>query len=252
LRPDFFNIMNFIWFDHLFFCVVGILLPIMSVMAEKPNADDQDIDIYKPSLPPKKHIYYTNGLMLCIGAMIVLTLWNLTLRPFDVLGVNYPTIDALVIGLCSVIVIIYSIDTFINYTNSKKSLDDIKELSHIMPTSWNDFKHFIFLAFAAGICEEIVFRGFLVNYISHLCAGSEYGYFLALVLPAVIFSISHVYQGWFAVMKIFAISLLFGAIFIFSKSLLLVCIIHVLVDLISGAVMVKVFTDANKSINSGQ
>ncbi len=245
MHPEFFGSldMNVIWFDHLLFFIVGIVLPVMSIMTEKPTIDaetGEEILFSKTDLPPKKHIYYTNGLILVIGALVVLTLWNVTYRSFEVLGVITPTIDPLVIGICIAIVLIYTIDTSINFIKSKQTDDKSGDLSNVMPTSWSDYGHFVFLAIAAGICEEIVFRGFLINYINQMLPNVYYGYFIALVLPALIFSVSHIYQGWFAVLKIFAISLLFGALFIYSKSLLLVCLIHVSVDLVSGAVMVVV------------
>ena len=229
--------MNVIWFDHLFFAIIGIILPLMAFLAERPG--EVETEDYHVHLPPKKHIYYTNGLMLVIGALIVLTLWNVTFRSFEVLGITYPVVDTTVIVLCVIIVLIYAGDTIFNYISSKKTRESIKELGHIMPTSWNDYSHFIFLAFAAGICEEIVFRGFMINYVKEMLIDNAYAAFVALVLPSVIFSVSHIYQGWFSVLKIFSLSLLFGAIFMYSGSLLLVIIIHVLVDLISGAAMVK-------------
>jgi uncharacterized protein len=229
--------MNINWFDHLFFLVVGIILPSMSFVSEKSHDEDSN---YKDLLPPKKHIYYTNGLILVIGALIVLTLWNVTYRSFDKLGFIAPYVDSIVLYLCVAISIIYLIDTLVNYFNTKKTKESIEELSHVMPTSWDDYIHFTFLAFAAGICEEIIFRGFLINYILEMSQGMTYSFYLALVLPAFIFAVSHIYQGWVSVLKIFTLSLLFGAIFLFSKSLILVIIIHVLVDLISGAVMVMV------------
>ncbi len=238
------NLMNIIWFDHVLFALVGIILPVMSIMAERPSAlDDSDAGSSYDmiDLPPKKHIYYTNGLTLFIGALIVITLWNATYRSFDVLGICSPLIDKTVVIIAALLLGIYLSDTLINYLNANKAKESIKELSNIMPTSWGDYQHFIFLAIAAGVCEEVVFRGFLVNYINQIFSGSAYVYMLSIIIPALVFSLSHMYQGWFAVVKIFAISLLFGALFIYSKSLLLVSIIHVLVDLISGAVMVKVF-----------
>ncbi|MFM2394195.1 MAG: hypothetical protein RLZZ546_2177 [Bacteroidota bacterium] len=233
--------MNVNWFDHFFFTIIGIILPLMGLLTSRSTDVEEVTDEMSGQiLPPKKHIYYTNGLLLVIGAMIVLTLWNINYRPFSTLGINYPIMDKMVVGLSILISIIYLADTLFNYYNSSKVKKQIEELINVMPTTWKDYKHFIFLALAAGICEEIIFRGFLINYIKELMGGSPYSNYMALIIPSVIFSISHIYQGWLAVIKIFFLSLLFGAIFILSKSLLIVIIIHVLVDLISGAVMVKV------------
>ena len=72
--------MELTWFVHLFFFVIGVVFPTMAIMTEKPgNEEDMDMSY----LPPKKHIYYTNGLMLLIGSLMVLTLWNVTYRSFE-------------------------------------------------------------------------------------------------------------------------------------------------------------------------
>jgi uncharacterized protein len=251
LQPEFFDsiIMNVIWFDHMLFVLVGIVLPILSISAEKPSVEGEASDemvLTNSMLPEKKHIYYSNGLFLIIGALIVLTLWNVTFRSFEVLGITYPIIDSMVIGLCISIIVIYVSDTAYNFFQHIKAINnDSKELESIMPTSWNDYGHFIFMAFAAGICEEIVYRGFMINYVMHMLPTNEYRFLIALIMPALIFAVSHVYQGWFSVLKIFAVSLLFSAIFLFSKSLVLVCIIHVLIDLVSGAAMVVAYKKRN-------
>ncbi|MBL0084809.1 MAG: CPBP family intramembrane metalloprotease [Saprospiraceae bacterium] len=109
-----------------------------------------------------------------------------------------------------------------------------------MPSTWSDYRHFIFLAFAAGICEEIIFRGFMVNYVLEMTSATSFAVPLALIVPAFIFAISHIYQGWLSVVKIASISLLFGALYMYTSSLYLVIIIHTVVDLVSGAVLVGV------------
>jgi membrane protease YdiL (CAAX protease family) len=63
---------------------------------------------------------------------------------------------------------------------------------------------------------------------------------MAAIFPAVLFSIAHFYQGYIAMFKIFLLSLLFALIFIFSKSLLFVIIIHFLIDLTGGVMAIKI------------
>lgn len=116
------------------------------------------------------------------------------------------------------------------------------EMQHLMPLTWDEFKHYIFLAFSAGICEEVVFRGFIVTYISYYAMELPYGTWVAIIIPALVFSLSHMYQGWLAVLKIFIISMLFGGIFLVSGSLIVVILIHVFIDIISG--LVGVFSSA--------
>ena len=105
-----------------------------------------------------------------------------------------------------------------------------------MPLTWQEYGHYVFLAFAAGICEEIIFRGFLINYLQYYLSGYAYATLISIILPAIVFSLSHLYQGWWAVVKILAIAILLGWIFIVTKSLLIVIVLHIVIDLISGMV----------------
>jgi membrane protease YdiL (CAAX protease family) len=58
--------------------------------------------------------------------------------------------------------------------------------------------------------------------------------FMAAIFPAVLFSLAHFYQGYKAMAKIFLLSALIALIFIFSKSLVIVVIIHFLIDFVGG------------------
>jgi len=74
----------------------------------------------------------------------------------------------------------------------------------------------------------------LIQYLLYLVDDSPNPEFYAIIIPATVFGISHRYQGWWAVVKITSIAVLLGIIYIYSKSLLIVVIIHILIDLISG------------------
>jgi membrane protease YdiL (CAAX protease family) len=205
-----------------------------------------DKELMKMYFPKKSKIYYSNGLLLIAGALMVLALYFFGQRSFTTLGFSIPILDKFVLGHTLTLIIVYIVDTYKNYIDHKDDLGELKNLEHIMPTSWNDYRHFIFLAFAAGICEEIIFRGFLMNYVKLSMSDSRYINLAALVIPSIAFAAGHFYQGFQAVFKIFAISLLFGAIFMYSGSLYIVMFIHVIIDLLSGAVLVYLHTQKSK------
>ncbi|MBL0084808.1 MAG: hypothetical protein IPP37_21270 [Saprospiraceae bacterium] len=111
--------MELTWFDHLFFFVIGVVFPTMAIMTEKPgNEEDMDMSY----LPPKKHIYYTNGLMLLIGSLMVLTLWNVTYRSFEKLGFHDIMINPTALWIVVAISLIYIVDTVYNVIQNKKTL----------------------------------------------------------------------------------------------------------------------------------
>jgi membrane protease YdiL (CAAX protease family) len=224
--------MELTFLDHLFFLLIGIIIPLMS-LSTGPIPDDSE----KISLPQKKHLYISNTFVLIIGAAIALTLWNINDRDFEILGFHSIVFDWQVVIFTIALVLIYAIDIFLTIKNENNGHE--QELRNILPLNWEEYIYFIPLAFAAGICEEIVYRGYLMNYFIILFKNSLINYQLALIVPALLFSISHLYQGWTSVIKIILISLLFSLIFLKSESLLLVMTIHIFIDLVSGYFAMK-------------
>jgi len=222
------KLLEFNWFDHILALFLVIILPLMSIKSDKISQELIE------SLPPKKHLFYTNGLMLIIGALLVLTSWNVSERQWTELGISFPVLSGNVLILTAVLVFIYLLDITYGWFNQKYQNERLQEMSYVIPTNWKEYRHYIFLAFAAGISEEVIFRGFLITYLSHFLSIVQYGDFLSVLIPAVVFSLSHLYQGWWAVFKIMVIAILLGFIFLLSGSLLIVVIIHVGIDLISG------------------
>ena len=222
------EMIEFNWFDHIFAIFILIVIPALSFRSERMSPDLIE------SLPPKKHLFYSNGLMLFIGALLVITSWNISERPWSALGIEWIQSNPIVWILSITILFFYFGDILYGYINKNYLKSRMDEMQYIIPVNWDEFKPYIFLAFSAGICEEIVFRGFLITYIFHYIGDMPYGQEIAMVIPALVFSLSHLYQGWWAVLKIFIIALLFGAIFIFSGSLILVILIHIFIDLVSG------------------
>ncbi|MBK8348775.1 MAG: CPBP family intramembrane metalloprotease [Saprospiraceae bacterium] len=222
----------FNWFDHLCALILLVIIPVMSLKNEQLDQDIVD------SLPPKKHLFYTNGLMLIIGALLVMTSWNISDRPWHDLGFAWPVKDIYISYLILIACFFYLGDIVYGLSDKKKYAKKIREISFIIPLNIAEFKHYIFLALAAGLCEEIIFRGFLITYLKHVFSGIQYSDFWAVIIPAISFSISHIYQGWAAVLKIIILSITLGFIFLYSGSLLYVILIHILIDLISGWISV--------------
>ena len=236
--------MNLGWADHLIFFLVGIVFPMMSLISERVSEGDFDENL----LPPKKHLFYTNGLMLWTAAMAVFTVVNLSGHDFTLLGFAPIVISDTVLLAVGVFALFYIVDLLAGViipSIKKQRLSNLENLKVILPVNAREFLDYSFLAVSAGICEEFIYRGFLINYFLQIFGNFEGALIIAVLVPALIFAVSHLYQGWIAVIKIFVLSCLFGIIFILSKSLVLVIIIHVLVDLISGLVFMKTYQMSN-------
>ena len=106
--------------------------------------------------------------------------------------------------------------------------------------------HFIFLAIAAGISEEIIFRGYLIHYLVFWLNNDFQGILTACIASSALFAFLHGYQGVYSMIKIFFLSLMFSAIFVWSESLLIVILVHAIIDTLSGLVSVYVMKGANR------
>jgi uncharacterized protein len=237
------------WYDHALFFLTAVVIPFISVMARPlPDSISEESSDYQ-ILPPKKHLYYQNGLVLVIGALLVLTTWNAADRKWSALGFDWIQMNTVVVFSVVILCAFYLVDLFQSIYQKEATQEKLKDLQQILPLNWNEYRHYIFLAMAAGICEEIIFRGFLINYLNTLLVDLDYSTVYAIAIPAVTFGLSHWYQGKAAVLKIMFISLLFGVIFVWSGSLYLIMAIHVAIDLISG--MSGMWINKNPQDNDG-
>ncbi len=228
-------------FDHIIFIIVGILMPLLSYSSSK-----MDLSEIEMSPEIKRSMYYSNSLFLWFSAIIVLTVWIFSSRSLAALGFQFPMADNLSIwgSLALLFIVLYSADTLYNVIPNQqrmKTLKRWKKNTPFLPANNREFRWFLSVAFSAGICEEIVYRGFLINYFMELFSGLPNTHMIAVTLPAFIFGFAHIYQGHKAVLKVFLMALLFGFIFLYSGSILLLIILHILVDIIGGQISVHLF-----------
>lgn len=88
----------------------------------------------------------------------------------------------------------------------------------------------IALSIAAGLCEELVYRGYLQPQLWSLTKSLP----AAVLLQAVIFGSAHIYQGWKAAVVTAIYGLIFGLIAAWRRSIIPGAIAHAIVDEMGG------------------
>ena len=107
--------------------------------------------------------------------------------------------------------------------------DSLKSLSYFLPATRTERRWFAFVCITAGICEESLFRGFLLHYLHAF--PFALGLTLALLISAVIFGLQHLYLGAGGVAATAFGGIIFGLLFILTGSLLLPMLLHAATDL---------------------
>lgn len=105
----------------------------------------------------------------------------------------------------------------------------LKSFSYFFPATWTERRWWVFVCITAGVCEETLFRGFMLHYL-HVFPWTL-NLTLSLLISSVIFGFNHLYGGAGGVVGSAVGGFLFGLLFLLTGNLLLSIIFHGLIDL---------------------
>jgi uncharacterized protein len=114
-------------------------------------------------------------------------------------------------------------------TTRARIAKSLEKLNFILPKTAEERRWFVLVAITAGVCEEILYRGFLIHYFRELPV--SIGLIGALILSSCVFGFAHLYQGVVGIVQTTILGAIFGLIFIVTGSLLLPMVLHALIDL---------------------
>ena len=232
--------------DHSLIWIFGIIIPFISGLQSEKLSGSVQFDSTS-----RRRLYIANSLMLGIAGSSILILWAIKKRTMSSLGFRAVDNVNLTVTYISILifVIAYLVDTILTNKSIKKqgSTAGWFDKYSFLPQNKQDLLPYILLCACAGFFEEIIYRGFMVSYFMPFHGESALIPWIAILAPAFLFSLAHYYQGWTAVVKIGIFSMLFGFIYIYSKSLYPPMILHFFVDLLSGLFYMKQINKIQKA-----
>jgi membrane protease YdiL (CAAX protease family) len=146
------------------------------------------------------------------------------LPPADIsAGFSYGFSIAMIIGLSLPVIM-----THRNAKGRERLQKAMAKLDFFLPSTTAELWLFAATSVTAGICEETLYRGFLLHYF----AGSwGLPVAVALALQACAFGLAHGYQGWTGILATGVMGGIFGFLYLTTGSLLLPMVLHAAVDL---------------------
>lgn len=105
----------------------------------------------------------------------------------------------------------------------------------LVPETDGERRGFWVVSITAGICEEIIFRGFLIWLMT-----AYLGLVAAVILSSIIFGYNHIYLGVAQVPRTALVGLLLALVVLASGSLWPAMVIHAAVDMNSGEIGFRV------------
>jgi membrane protease YdiL (CAAX protease family) len=153
--------------------------------------------------------------------------------PFSSLGLLFPdpwwpTLLALIVVsiLCSV--------GMVFYLRSIKEVQDmpawVKRLA--LPRSPSERLVWVAVSIHAGVCEEIIYRGFLPWYLSHHVSlfGFTLPYIGAAIISLILFSLGHLYQGRVGALVAGFMGIILALLYALTGNLFASVVLHILFD----------------------
>jgi membrane protease YdiL (CAAX protease family) len=114
-------------------------------------------------------------------------------------------------------------------TAREKMLRPFKRLAFILPVTQQERAWFALVSVTAGICEETLYRGFLIRYLSN--DPWHAGLWIAVAIASISFGLAHGYQGLSGIIATALLGTVMAVLFLASGSLWLPMALHAIIDL---------------------
>lgn len=228
------------WLDYTLLAFLTLLFPVMGWgsyqrMQKRLAAGVEDVRIKS----------YRGTMLLEWGLLgTVLFIWLRAGRAPEALGFAPAVGWGFGIGLAATLVALAILAwQAVSYPDSKledkeKLRGQLELLRDFLPNDRRELRSFYFLSIAAGICEEVVYRGFLIWLLAALG-----GTWFAVLGSSAIFALGHSYQGFHGMSRVFLVGLAMAALYLGSGSLWAPILLHAVGDMLQGWLAYRVVTD---------
>ena len=223
--------------DHLYFLILTLFVPLRARVSIRRLDRAADAELPRIRLRSYRMILiFQWGL-----ALLLLLLWQMLGRSWSVIGL-VPRLNGGSIGVIVGILIVAGVLA----VQSRSQREDerfwerlrvrMQRLRRLLPRTRTELRWFEAVSLTAGVCEELLYRGFLIWYLSHLMPIVP-----AAFLSAAIFGLAHLYQGPGGMLRTGALGGFLASIYLLTGSLYLPMVLHFLADVYSGHMLYEAY-----------
>jgi len=243
--------MNLTILDHLFGLLLVVFLP--PIGAWQFRRLKARVAAGEPDARVGQYRVIVAEQVLLTGA--VLSLWLGLGRPWGLLAPSVPgawgwleAVGWAAAALAVVLLVVQVVALARDEEALAAARRQIEPLAAFLPHTGRELRNFRLVSLAAGIGEEIIYRGFALAWlaaVSSSVAGLDPGGALAVaaVGSSLIFGVAHAYQGPAGIVKTGVIGLILAGLALATGGLLAPMLVHAVVDLTSGQVAYLALAD---------
>jgi membrane protease YdiL (CAAX protease family) len=216
--------------DHLLAGILAAVLPIFGVLEHRRLEAAIDTGVSNARVQAYRLTMTVEwGLLLAAVAV-----WLTSGRSLSALGLGFEsgprwwlgvalTLAACALLVTQVVVVLRSRDGL------QSTREQLGSMEAMIPHDEREGRTFAALSVTAGICEELLYRGFLIAYFAAI-----FGTWPAVALSSLVFGLAHSYQGPLGFAKTAGVGLVMAGLYLLTGSLWAPMLLHVFVDLTSG------------------
>ncbi len=225
--------------DHLFFLLIAVALPIhgaliIGKLARRIRAGETHLrmDLYRSIVREE-----------WILTAVLVAMWFGSGRDAGSLGLGFATGTwawvgyGLALSICVLLAV-----QLVKTTSSPKGHETFRkqvgELDFILPQSAAELSAFNRVSLTAGICEEVIFRGFGIAYLVALLGLPLWA---AVLVSSFVFGLAHSYQGPLGALRAGSLGLILATLYALTGALWAPIVVHAVMDLTSGRMGYEVF-----------
>lgn len=212
--------------DLVVFAIPLVAMPLLSVRLRRRFAGIDAARI------PRLRIYLRSVVSQWLLVVCIAMLWWTRARTPAALGLDIPLSVRGLAGFVIVAVMAITVLSYWTYTLARldaagrgKFLAWL-ERSKMAPRTRAEAFAFVPVALTAGICEELLYRGFIFWFLA-----PTLGLPLTVVASAVVFGLGHGYQGWRGILSTTGTGFFLGVFYALSGTLWWVMGLHAVIDL---------------------
>ncbi len=222
-------------FDHLLTLVLAIGLPLFAWY--DAHRTRQRIRAGMAKHDPTTEYQWIMVIQWSLSVALLLTWW-LQNRQMQLLGLNATAFT--LVGLCGLAVALGWLALTVLQLRDTPALREYfasacADFDFILPRTRPQLRWFYATSITAGICEELLYRGFLFWYLEPLV-----GSIGAWLLSSLLFGLAHAYQGISNIFRTGLLGLVMGLVYLLTESLLAPMVLHAVVDILAGRAFFKV------------
>ncbi len=212
-----------------------VVLALIFVM---PAWDYFEAQRLKTSSDPQRRVKWYAKLLVVGVALALLVIWRNGLREVATIDARAPWISAnaairgAIVGLIAALILLQVVVMF-QIRNKPEARAKIAKgldtLSFMLPVTRDERVWFFLVSvIVGGVCEEIIYRGFLIHYL--MSAPAKLNVTLAIAVASLIFGIAHIYQGAGGAIGSTILGIVFAVLFVMTGNLALPIFLHALID----------------------